>query len=140
MLEGLKELLGMLEHVADLGLWVLVGYIVYMLVIYLSTNGSIVFCIKLLIDSIREARKRSIDTKAEIEREKLQNERRPTEWKIGNTILGDSAQERHKTLLATVCAHRHSDTSLYRSQYLHDSDISWLVQAVNAQIEKDKAA
>ena len=136
MFEHLKTLLEMLEGVAGIGLWVLVGYILYMLVIYLSTTGAIVFCVRLLVESIRDAHKRSVDAKETIEREKLENERRPKEWSIDGIVIDEETKARLTRLLDNARDHINRG-STYRHKYLHNSDIEWLEKAVAAYKDKD---
>ena len=54
MLEELKIIIEMLEGVAGLGIGVLVGFIVFKLITFLATTGTIVYLVKLITTYIYE--------------------------------------------------------------------------------------
>jgi hypothetical protein len=110
MIEELQFLLDKLGNIDDLALWVLGGFAVYKLVIYLSGVGAAVMLTKLFINKVHDASTRP--------------KRREVE--LGGSFIHHSDWQVIKSLLLE-----------YKSTgYWHSSDVKKITKALNEGLDK----
>lgn len=129
MIEEIKMLLDAVGDVADLGLWALLAFVVYKLVIYLSTTGAIVFCIRLAIERIHQI----LIAKNQRRLREAELEKAPQSWDMGGLPFEDSVRKRLERAIKE--AHEHRSPNL---NYMHNSDADWLAVAVKEKIERER--
>lgn len=115
MIDEFKQLLVLVEKIPTITLWVLAGFALFKLIVYLSTTGSVVFVSKLLIEKIHDA------------------VTRPRQVSLGRLPIDEETFESLKSLLSGLAHHRHvkSVKEYGITAYLHGSDVEWLRQAIN---------
>lgn len=115
MIEELKQLLTIVEKMPSMVLWTLFGFAVFKLVIYLSTTGSVVFIIKLVIERWYSWATRMPEPK----RVSLDDI-----W-----ITSNGTYEKFKlTLLKLKKDHL---------SYLHDTEVLWLQDAIKEKLYRE---
>jgi len=134
MFEELKVLLDMLGNVDDIALWIVGGFAVYKLIIYLSSMGAVVMIIKLIVNKLYDVSHEGITNKKEIESNRLKIREQELDYEIAKTslkslnrifdaktITHDGTQEAFVSLLNRM----RSDGS----DYVHTSDVVKLEKA-----------
>ena len=118
MIEELKTLLDMVAELPTMALWLLGGFFLFKLIVYLSTTGAIVYGLKLLFDTVITCWK---------------TERPPRKFqqsvKLDDEVIDDVTKERFLTFLKRC----KKTTGIY----LHNTDLRWLEEAVRDKEIKD---
>lgn len=118
MIDELKQLIGMIEKVPETALWILLGFAVYKLVVYLSGTGAIVFCIKLAIEKGHDMFIRRQAEKST-----------PIEHTINGEFI---TQDATLTLfMSAIRALKGGDT------YIHTFHVNWLQDAIAEKASRD---
>ena len=120
MIEELKQLLNVVEKMPEMVLWVIAGFGIYKLVVYLSTTGAIYITLRLLIEKIHDAKTRPQVKTVEVSLDK-------------RFIINDGTLIRFYEVIDLVHMHR-SKESAFPSSYLHGRDIEWLRNVVKEAI------
>lgn len=121
MIEELKSILTMVEKVPETVLWVLGGFALYKLVIYLSTTGAIVMLVRLAIEKWHDAR-----TRPEPAPE-------PTYLKLDDMLL-------YETLGPELRMHIKSIVPPGGGNYIQSSHLNWLAEAIREKKERERVA
>lgn len=116
MMEEIKELLHLIEKIPSLTLWILGGFGVYKLVMYLSTTGAIVLISKLAINKGHDYLTRP--------------ERK--EFRIGELCMHDTVANQ---LVMTLSTLERKDRG-----FLYLDDVKWLQDAINEKKLRDTQA
>lgn len=108
MIEELKALLDVLAQTPQYALWGVAMFIAWKLIIYLSTTGAIVYCVKHIVDAIRSMHSKKFDAPEEAIHT----------YKLDGYTIGDGTQ-----LLAAIA--EWSDGS-----YIHTSEQQVMAKAL----------
>jgi hypothetical protein len=122
MIEELQTLINLLGDLSHLAVYVLVGFVVFKLVIYLATTGTIVYLVSLAINRLYEyfTHKRNIVDTIEMSK------------KIKDiSITTDGTSERLLHLLKT---HVRSPSL----SYITERNVDWLEEAIMEKKERDE--
>lgn len=103
MIEELKYLLEHISDVPEMGMWILLGFGIYKLTIYMATTGSFVIIARLLIN-------RSHDVLTS-----------PKKVKVGYTFINDSDYHR---VMDALCKYR-------STSYIHEDDTNKIIKALD---------
>lgn len=115
MIDELKQLLTLVEKMPSMVLWTLFGFAVFKIIIYLSTTGSIVFVLKLVVERWFSYATRDPAPKR-VSMDDI--------W-----VTSNGAYEKFKlTLLKLKKDHLH---------YLHDSEVLWLQDAIKEKLYRE---
>ena len=125
MVDELKALLDVVAGVPELALWALVAFGLFKLVIYLSTAGAIVYCIRLSWESIVDMYKSERPPRKEIKESDFKD----------FVISHDGTERRLRSLLKSIIGHDMNGRSWDK---LFSSDVDWLEEAVEEKITKDR--
>jgi hypothetical protein len=122
MLDELKEVIGMLDKLPALALWVIAGFWAYKVIVV----GSIYGVVRFAIDKIHNV---LVTRKA-----------REVEYKEIRPML-DGMCIRAETDRLIAQLHRLRGKGLgFDSEYIHDRSVNWLREAIDAKMEQDTAA
>lgn len=136
MIEELEKLLDLLGDVTSIAGWVLGGFILFKLIILLSTTGSIVYLSKMGMSLLKE----HLDLRSNnlIEKEKESKKATVTDVEIkGLCITSDGTYERVVESLKLVVSHL-TEINDYEYTYIHANGATWLRQAIEEKIKRDK--
>ena len=115
MIEELKVLIELLGNVGEFSLYILAGFVIYQLVMYLSLTGSVVYILKLLITKIHDAFTREKVVKVDVGGFLFHRE----DWALIKEVL------------------RNYSTSTYSRNMFHTSDVNDIVKVLKEGL-KDK--
>ena len=119
MIEEIKMILDAVDGVADLGLWALLGFVVYKLVIYMSTTGAIVFCVKLIVEKLHS----------------VLTQKKVVEYEFDGLPIDSGVARQLSIVLRRLHAHHNARIP---TRYLHSSDVDWLHKAIDEKIERER--
>lgn len=125
MIEELQMLLSMLGEVSGIAGWVLAGFIVFKLVIYLSTTGAVVFIIKLALNNWYNYGVKKKEPDVII-----------NQWAFADNICISSDQSRN--LVEMALSKVVGRTTTIDTSYIHHGDAQWLLDAVNEKIQREE--
>lgn len=111
MIDELKQLLDLVRELPELAVWSLLGFATYKLVVYLSTTGSIVFVLKLLIEKCHSA----ITSPKEVAHV----------WRIGDWCLMSDAKDSLESAVTGALRECRPEKS---TRYIHGSDVGPLIE------------
>lgn len=125
MIEELQAILGMIGDLSAIAGWVIGGFIVFKLVVYLSTAGIIYNLTKLFIERTHNW---------------LTSPKPPALTDVYDRtkrlcIITDGSDRR----LLTVLEKARMAPGLYHGGYLHSTHLDWLEEAIDAKIAEDEA-
>lgn len=129
MIEEIKMILDAVDGVADLGLWALLAFVVFKLVIYMSTTGATVYCVKLVVEKLHDV----ITKHGERKLRESELAKQAVEWDMGGLPFNDAVRRRLESSLKA--AHEHRSPNL---TYMHDSDADWVGEAIREKIERER--
>ncbi|HYF16323.1 MAG TPA: hypothetical protein VEA40_00540 [Ramlibacter sp.] len=122
MMDEVKELIGMLNAMPALALWVLVGFWAYKVIVVGSIYGVIRFVVGKLAEVLMARKAREVEYK----------EIRP--MLDGICITGETDR-----LMAQLHRLRGVGVGI-DSKYIHGASVDWLRQAIDDRMEKDRAS
>lgn len=128
MIEIIKEASTMLKDLPELAIWILVGILFYKIFII----GGIIAVIKLAINKFHDLAKNSSDNKVK-PKEVI------TKHEIDGLFITD-AKVKFDVLLEKLRSARHFKNNLYRSEYIHMTDIDFLLEAIEEKQNREKEA
>lgn len=120
MLEEIKMILDAVDDVAGLGLWALIGFVAYKLIIYMSTTGAIVFCVKLIVEKLHDS---------------ATKEKKIT-WDLDGIAIDGFTKVKLASVLLLVHG-RSRSRSLGGLRYLHEDDVEWISSAIKEKLERE---
>lgn len=123
MIDELKMILDAIGDLSGVALWVVGGFLIYKLVMYLSTAGAMVYVSKLLIIKLHDV---AITRKTKGPRDITSDIR-------SICISSDGTDERMLDLLRRIKAKNNGN----HSSYIHDTGFEWLEAAVNEKEERE---
>ena len=123
MIEALKELAGMMKDLPNMAIWILGGFLFYKLFIAGSIVGAITMVSKLLINRVHDFKTKPSTVTREVSID-------------GRFITLDGTYDRFCRLLGTLTGMTTTGISM---QYIHNSDVEWLEDAVKEKKERDKS-
>ena len=119
MMDELQQLLNLVKELPELTIWVLAGFGLYKLIMYLSATGSVVFILKLLIERLYQAHAN-----------RMEKGGKPRDVDMsGHFITSDGTYKRFLSLI----------DCMKDSTYLHKYHVDYLIDAVaEKQAKGDK--
>ena len=130
MLEELKFLGELLQKFPETALWVLGGFALYKVVMYLSMTGSITFVLKLLIEKAHDAYVRKV-TKPE-----APPPPKEVTFLEGQVISHDGTRSRLERILRQHL--RNSGNKGIISTHIHSCDVDWFEKAILEKKAREK--
>lgn len=123
MIDAAKELMGLVSHLPEYTLWILIGLLAYKVVIIGSVYGIIRLAINKFHDWATKPKTQEVQYSI-----------------AGKLIGGKDAVTRLNMILDSVRIRDTGDKSRYVSEYLHDSDLTWLETAIAEKAQRQREA
>lgn len=126
MIQELRELLGVVEKLPAMTLWVLGGFAVYKLVVYLSTTGAVVMLVRLAIEKLHDYKVRppQPDPPKAVSLERI-------------FITSDGTYERFRSILELVRDGVNLQKKWAPGGYLHNYHVDFIIKSLEEKIERD---
>lgn len=136
--EQFEQIISLLGGVTTIGIGALIAFVLFKLVIYLSTAGAVVYCIKLVVTSVKE----HLDNRQAAQIEITKNPPPVPGKLIGGLVINDEVLARVDIVLREIIEHNNRDNCIsnFRREYFHGSDAAWLSQVVSSAIKSELEA
>ena len=146
--EQFEQIIGLLGGVTTLGIGALIAFVLFKLIVYLSTAGAVVYCVRLLVTSV----KGHLDKKQDNELDLAKNP--PPVPPVPDVMIKDMmiSAEAYESLivqLQKVRTHRERKTTRSAASYgllgslggsgrwLHSSDVGWIRDAFTEIMKRE---
>ena len=139
-IEQFERLLELVGGATTIGIGALIAFVLFKLIIYLSTTGAVVYCIKLIVSSV----KGHLDARQQAQVDMTKNPPPQPDKTIQGLCVNDEAYQIVCSTLSAAQCHTNRDRANrgmslgLGSSYMHTSDARWLDRVVRDAIERER--